>query len=274
MRTLKVKPINNFIVISDVHLREPDDNITQLFLKTLDNILNERVSNQKKIDALFLLGDIFDFITGSKKFFLKMWKSVFEKFKQLKESGIQVYFIEGNHDFGFEHFRSKKLDEYFTNYGDCSIEFIHEKTGNIVLRHGDDLICPEKYIKFRQFVKSKFFQKITSFLFAGFFMHFLFSRYAKASRLQDVYRKIEPNFIKTCLDKYFLFYMSEFNKKINILIIGHIHVFINTYYKDTHILVGPDWFSAPNYLYYNEDGVSERVYCDNKIQKEFQLNNL
>ncbi len=272
MRTLNINPVKSFIVISDVHLRNPQDATTKLFLKTLDDILINNNHENSKTEALFLLGDIFDFIAASKNFFLEMWKEVFEKFKQLKESGIQVYFIEGNHDFGFEHFRSQKLDSYFTDYGDITIEFLHRRAGKMMLRHGDDLICPDNYLKFRSLVKSKFFQKLTSYLFAGFFMHFLFSRYAKISRSQDSYRKLQNSFLKICLDKFYINYKNKFQKTISILILGHIHVYIQEYYKQTLILVGPDWFVSPNYLYFNKEGVSERIFLSDKSQEEFRIN--
>ncbi|BBH51892.1 UDP-2,3-diacylglucosamine diphosphatase [Fluviispira sanaruensis] len=273
MRNLNINPVKSFIVISDVHLRDPKDATTKLFLKTLDDILMKNKNEEKdKTEALFLLGDIFDFIAASKNFFLEMWSEVFEKFKLLKDNGIQVYFVEGNHDFGFEHFRSQKLDSYFTDYGDITIEFLHRRAGKMMLRHGDDLICPEKYLKFRSIVKGKFFQKLTSFLIAGLFMHFLFSRYAKISRAQDSYRKLQLSFLKTCLDKFYINYKNQFQKTISILIIGHIHVYTEQYYKQTLLLVGPDWFSAPSYLYFNKEGVSERIFLSDKTQEEYLLN--
>ena len=110
MRTINIKEIKNFVIISDVHLREPENHITKLFIETLDKFILEKKNKTSEIEAIFLLGDIFDFITVSKSFFIKLWKNVFNKFHEIKSLGISIYFIEGNHDFGFEHFHSKNLD--------------------------------------------------------------------------------------------------------------------------------------------------------------------
>ena len=113
-----IKEIKNFVIISDVHLREPENHITKLFIETLDKFILEKKNKTSEIEAIFLLGDIFDFITVSKSFFIKLWKDVFNKFLEIKSLGISIYFIEGNHDFGFEHFHSKKLDKYFIDFAD------------------------------------------------------------------------------------------------------------------------------------------------------------
>ena len=88
MRTIKIKEIKNFIIISDVHLREPKNHITQLFIETLDKFILEKKNNKSEIEAIFLLGDIFDFISVSKSFFIKLWENVFNKFLEIKSLGI------------------------------------------------------------------------------------------------------------------------------------------------------------------------------------------
>ncbi|APJ02691.1 UDP-2,3-diacylglucosamine diphosphatase [Silvanigrella aquatica] len=272
MRTVKIVEIENFIVFSDVHLRDPNDEITKIFLNNLDQIISNIQNKKQKIDALFLLGDIFDFITVSKKFFLNLWKDVFEKFKKLKDFGVKTYFIEGNHDFGFEHFHSKRLDQYFTDYGDFIIEFHHKKLGTVVLRHGDNVVCAPTYHKPRSFFKSYLFQKIANFFVAGWIMHFICTKYAKKSRNRGAYNALQPEFLKHCLTQYLIDYEFQFKKNLDTLIIGHIHVLLNFIYNKTNILVGPDWFSAPNYLYCDKEGSTTRIFITDKKAEHFRLN--
>ena len=264
MKILKIININNFIVISDVHLKNPNDNISNLFLETLDNIRLKIKRKEIQIDAIFLMGDIFDFITVSKKFFLNLWENIFNKFYELKLQGVLLYFIEGNHDFGFEHFRSEKLDHCFTEYGDFIVEFTHKKLGTVVLRHGDNLICPATYHKFRKMVKSYLFQKFASFLISGKIMHFICNQYAKKSRMCGHYKPLKETFLWQCLDDYLKYYEKEFKKNLDTLFIGHIHEYIDTIFKNTHFLVGPDWNSAPNYIVCNSEGAMTRVFCREK----------
>lgn len=272
MRTIKIKDIDDFIVISDVHLRNPNDDISKLFIDILDKLIQEKKKNITNIDALFLLGDIFDFITVSKKFFLNLWKDVFNKFLELREQNIAIYFVEGNHDFGFEHFHSKKLDQYFTDYGDFIIEFNHKKMGRVVLRHGDNIVCAPTYHKPRAFFKSNSFQKIANLFFPGWIMHFICTRYAKKSRNRGEYHSLQASFLSLCIENYLNSYKTIFQRNLNTLFIGHIHVFIDTIFKNTRFLVGPDWFSAPNYIICNRDGVTNRIFCSDKIVPKFDMN--
>jgi hypothetical protein len=42
VRTINIKEIKNFVIISDVHLREPENHITKLFIETLDKFILEK----------------------------------------------------------------------------------------------------------------------------------------------------------------------------------------------------------------------------------------
>lgn len=250
LQILNLKDINHFIVISDVHLRHPEEKLTQLFISTLNSFSH--------IDAVFLLGDIFDFIAVNSPYFFNLWKNVFQAFKNLRSKGIQVYFIEGNHDFGFEHFKSEFLNSCFNAYGDFMVQLSHPKLGFVQLRHGDDVVCKPNYLKFRKFVKSKIFQKIISILFPGWFMQFIFSRYAKFSRSQDEYRSLDQNFLMNCLENTLNFYTN-----IHVLIMGHIHILKDCLIKNkVRFLVGPDWVSKPSYLVYDEENEFQRVFVE------------
>lgn len=247
MRTIFLSGKDQFRVISDVHLRDPADHTTQQFIALL--------KNSAHLDAIFLLGDIFDFFATS-KFFYKMWENVFDAFCDLKKNGVAVYFIEGNHDFGFEHSHDPYLKQCFTECGDMTVELNHSTLGKIILRHGDDIVCPKSYLPFRKIVKSYVFQKLALWLIPGFFMQFLFSRYAKISRSQEKYRPMSVSFLKACLGKYF----SGLSTVPSVLIIGHIHFYIDQKFDQTQILCGPDWFSAASYLDVFDNGSFQRTF--------------
>ncbi|MBX9704520.1 MAG: metallophosphoesterase [Silvanigrellaceae bacterium] len=252
LRNIQLENINKFIVISDVHLRHPEDPLSILFLKTLYSF------ESKSIDAVFLLGDIFDFISVSNDYFIKKWVSIFNCFATLRAKGIAVYFIEGNHDFGFEHFLRKRENNYFNDCGDMIITFRHSKLGCVSLRHGDDIICPASYLPFRRLVKSKFFQKMAELLVPAKCADFIFSKYASLSRKKDKYRKLTFEFLSSCL-KSFLFHQQK-TKQMNVLIIGHIHICLLTKILKTKIIASPDWFTSPNYLLCDENGDIHRIY--------------
>lgn len=234
-----------FAVISDVHLRNPKDNLTQKFLETVSQLPTEH-----KIEALFLNGDIFDFIAVSSTFFLKFWNSVFDTLKNLKKQGVAVYFSEGNHDFGFENFRNGFLDDCFTQYGDVSFSFEHPTLGYCWVQHADDVVCPKSYLTFRKLVKSWGFQKATSILVPGFVMQKIFTKYAQISRSQDAYRSCSEDFLKSCLTIFF----TAQEKHPDTFIMGHIHQDVDLIHQKTHVLCGPSWLTEPNVLVCGQEG--------------------
>lgn len=246
MKTLKLNHIQNFIVCSDVHLRNNNDEATKKFISEINNI--------RDVDAVFLLGDIFDFIAAPMSYFLNYWKNVFDACKQLKLRGIETYFTEGNHDFGFEHFNHPKFKECFTQCGDFAIELMHMKYGSIVLKHGDDVVCNGSYRPFRRIVKSKSFQKITTSMIPGSMVDFIFSRYAKLSRKGDQYRTLSHTFMNRKIEVYLKRYHSE----CDIFIMGHVHKEIDHMIhttKSVRILIGQAWFDKPNFLKVSESEI-------------------
>ncbi|WGL58652.1 metallophosphoesterase [Pigmentibacter sp. JX0631] len=270
MRTVKIENIKSFVVISDVHLREPGDLNSKFLLETLEKIKQEHLA--KKIDAIIFLGDIFDFITVSKHFFIKLWINIFDKIKELKNLGMKTIFLEGNHDFGFEHFHSKKLDEIFSYYGDFILEFDHPDLGRTVMRHGDNLICLPSYQKPRAFFKSYLFQKIANLFVPGFLMHFICTNYAKRSRNKgETYNALTAPFLKNCLEDYFKSYKENNKTEINTLVLGHIHVYLSIVFQKVQLLVGPDWFSNPNYLIFHNSNENRRVFTKNENIKQFDI---
>lgn len=254
MRTVYINDIDSFIVISDVHLVHPNDQLTQSFLLTLRNL--------KNVQALFLLGDIFDFIAGSHLFFQTFWQSVFDEFKRLKNSGVRVYFMEGNHDFGFEHFKSSRFLECFTECGDFCVQLNHKKWGQILLRHGDDIVCPKNYLFFRALVKSFILQKLLFSLIPGFILYKIFSKYAKISRKNDPYRKLSFDFLKNCIHSFIVNYKHE----LNVLLIGHIHVEydfvfsnINNNLSSLRFISGRAWYESKNYLFVDSMTIERKL---------------
>lgn len=247
MKTITLQPPTHFAVISDVHLADPQDKTTQLFIAVIDKFVAG--------DTVFLLGDIFDFIAVSGSFFLRMWENVFSAFCRAKERGVALHFLEGNHDFGFEHFRSPFLDACFTTYGDHILEFENPTLGKVQLRHGDDVVCPPAYLRFRGVVKSRLFQMLTVGLCPGAVMQVLFSRYARFSRTQDAYRPLNEAALLAHLSRF-----EQLYPQVNALILGHLHVEkAGVVSANLRFWVGPSWAQRPTILRCSD---SFPVRCD------------
>ena len=65
---------------------------------------------KKDAEAIFLLGDLFDFWFEYKKVVPKGFVRVLGKLAEIKDSGIPIYFFVGNHDLWMEDYFEKELD--------------------------------------------------------------------------------------------------------------------------------------------------------------------
>ena len=131
------------IFLSDAHLRYPQDRNYQLLL----NFLNQ----QKDIDALFLLGDIFEFWLGYKHVVFSAYVPLLNKLKELSQNGTQLYFVEGNHDFN--------MGPYFTEELNCTLipdqQLIEWDGQKLFICHGDLLKPDPGYQRLRAFWRSR-----------------------------------------------------------------------------------------------------------------------
>ena len=80
---------------SDQHLGAPTKEISfpreKKFIQWLDEV-------KKDAEAIFLLGDLFDFWFEYKTVVPKGFVRVLGKLAEIKDSGIPIYFFVGNHD--------------------------------------------------------------------------------------------------------------------------------------------------------------------------------
>ena len=77
--------------ISDLHIQAATDPLYQPLLKIIGQL--------QAGDYLVLAGDIFDLFLGSKRNFSCEYIEFIERVRQASERGVQIHYIEGNHDF-------------------------------------------------------------------------------------------------------------------------------------------------------------------------------
>lgn len=135
--------------IADLHLSESTPHITALFFDFL-------ARGVKQADALYILGDLFDFWIGDDDN-SPLTQQVKQHLKTLSDRGVAIFYQHGNRDF----LLGKKFAQA------CGMQLIEEyKIINLygtptLLCHGDTLcIDDEKYQKFRQRVQQKWLQKL------------------------------------------------------------------------------------------------------------------
>ncbi|WP_162497562.1 UDP-2,3-diacylglucosamine diphosphatase [Aureibaculum marinum] len=92
---------------SDQHLGLPNHKDSLVREKNFIKWLN---TVKKDAEAIFLLGDLFDFWFEYKKVVPKGFVRVLGKLAEIKDSGIPIYFFVGNHDLWMDDYFEKELD--------------------------------------------------------------------------------------------------------------------------------------------------------------------
>lgn len=80
------------VFIADAHLRKPTDYNYQLLIRFLAEL-------RGATDTLFILGDLFEFWVGYGYQEFPHYRPVLDALRELSESGTQIIYFEGNHDF-------------------------------------------------------------------------------------------------------------------------------------------------------------------------------
>jgi len=214
------------IFLSDAHLRHPQDNNYQCLLDFLNR--------QKDLDALFLLGDIFEFWIGYKHLVFTVYMPLLEKLRQLSESGTKLYFVEGNHDFN--------LGPYFTETLKCTVipdqQLIDWDGQKIMLSHGDLLNPDRNYQRLRSFWRSWPVKILTQIVHPDLVWSFAIWLANKSSKNNPENHHYDPT--------PYLIPFAESNAS-DIVICGHFHHPLDTEHCGVRIIALGDWISQFSY---------------------------
>ncbi|RTY93904.1 UDP-2,3-diacylglucosamine diphosphatase [Flavobacterium sp. GT3R68] len=135
---------------SDQHLGAPTAELSfpreQKFVAWLDEVKYDA-------EAIFLLGDLFDFWFEYKTVVPKGFVRVLGKLAEIRDSGIPIYFFVGNHDLWMSDYFEKELNipVYHTNK-----EFVFNNK-KFLIGHGDGLGPGDKgYKRMKKVFKNPF----------------------------------------------------------------------------------------------------------------------
>ena len=96
--------------------------------------------------ALYLNGDLFHYLIADPKFYTKSVERVFDRFRELRDAGLAIHYVEGNRDF---FLRGSFAEEAVTDVG---LEYEIEAGGKrFLIVHGDminDRDLPYRFWRF------------------------------------------------------------------------------------------------------------------------------
>ncbi len=152
MKNLREIAENHSLLISDLHLCESRPQITAAFLHFLSH-------TAIKADALYILGDLFEYWAGDDDINNPHHHPIIAGFKSLTDAGVKLYFMHGNRDFLISEGFCKAAN--ITLLPDPSLVNLYGK--RVLLSHGDALCTDDlAYQAFRSQVRNTQWQ--TEFL--------------------------------------------------------------------------------------------------------------
>ena len=233
------------VVASDVHLISMDEPNAQLMLSCLSDIAKQ------PIEALVMLGDIFDFCLGSSRFFQKRFAALGQALEAVAKSGTKVYFVEGNHEFDI----AKMPWQGVTFIKEGNLTLTTSKGESVQFAHGDMIYSSMTYQRFRRVVKSPVVKGVASYL-PGHFINSFALKNSDLSRAQDQYRAIKHQEILNAANQW----LAQSDAKHGIF--GHFHVpYAEPSNDGKGILLGLDCWEKPNFLILRNSQF-HRIYFD------------
>lgn len=229
--------------ISDIHLgffsKEIDYPRELLFLRLMD-----KISEDAKY--IYFLGDIFDFWFDYKTVIPKQFYRVLTKFWELKNKGINIEFLIGNHDFGHHSFFRDELDIPLHQ-----VDIIREHYGKkFYLSHGDGKNKQDKgYLFLKKILRNRFSLWLYLKLHPDFGI-WLASGSSKTSRAYtDQKESIDDEPMR-------FFAYRKIDNGMDFVIMGHRHKLEFTKYNEGIYVNLGDWFKVPHIAKYDGTNLS------------------
>ena len=254
MIDIKLNPSKRIYFCSDNHLGIPNRNLSlereKIFITWLDQIKTDA-------QAIFFLGDLFDFWFEYKKVVPKGFTRLFGKLAELSDSGIDLFFFVGNHDCW--------IGNYFED--ELGINVFHKKVDlnidnyNIHIGHGDGLGPGDNKYKFLKLLfRNPILKKLFSFIHPDIGIS-LGSFLSQKNKIFSGSEKVFESEDKEMLFSYCKDVLKT--KYYHFFIFGHRHIPLeldlgnNSKYFNTG-----DWITHFSYLVY--DGNSFNLIYFNK----------
>ena len=216
--------------VSDNHFQKRSDKSEHdrriKFYSLLDHIKDTRGS-------LVIAGDFFDFWFDYRGYVPLEYIDIFEKLRELKDSGAEIYYILGNHDywdFGF-------FNKIFSKKTFKDEHLIVDQGQRILIIHGDGVLPGDfGYRVFRRIIRSK----LCIFLFQILppkFGYYIASKISHADKPASYYKDNE--LLKTKLMNYARTRWDE----ADVLLVGHYHQSGIIEEKDKKLIFLGDWLT-------------------------------
>tara|TARA_B100000927_G_scaffold99858_1_gene80779 strand:+ start:6733 stop:7464 length:732 start_codon:yes stop_codon:yes gene_type:complete len=198
--------------------------------------------------SIFIMGDFFDYYFEYKNNNPNYFKKIFSLLKNIKNKGIEVYFIAGNHDFWI----GKEFESIITkSFLRDQVLSVGEK--KIYVTHGDGILSWDKgYRLLKLILRSKIFRFLYSFLPKSIALKIA----EKISYERKDSHKIDSNKLDKIHSELIEYARSKWNKGCDIVIMGHYHHSFNFNENQKQLIILDDCCDQQfNYAKYDGNSI-------------------
>jgi UDP-2,3-diacylglucosamine hydrolase len=236
----------NLAIVGDVHLRRDDEALPD-FLAFLED-LGQRCSR------IVFAGDLFEIWLGKRELEQPHHRAVLSRLAALRELGVTVRYVEGNHDFNIgQCYGEDPFDE-------VDGERIEELFGGlrILVAHGDLANSDDRrYRRWRAFVRSRFTWTAFNLLPLG-------RRVRAAEALEMRLRRTNLEFKREFPEAQVLAYASEYLASgYDMVVLGHFHterdLLIGSPGPRGRVMVLPEWKGSRRHVEVDPGGAARFV---------------
>jgi len=194
------------VFIADAHLRHRDD-------IGYDRLIRFLGSLKGQADHLYILGDFFDFWFSDDGLVYPDFQDMIGKLVEVKESGVSVHLLEGNHDFALRAYFSDRLG--MEVIPDWTVVTLEGK--KLYLAHGDLVDTGDtSYLFLRRILRSKTFGRLRAWLPSTFWW-----KVAKGSSTAS--KKWLGETRERLVGKMYDFSLQKFEEGFDAVILAHCH---------------------------------------------------
>ena len=184
--------------------------------------------------ALYLNGDLFHYLIANPKFYTPSVEKVFARFRELRESGVQIHYVEGNRDFFLQNSLAER------SVTDVGLEYsIQAGDRRFLVVHGD--MINERDLPYR------FWRGLSKSPVSRFSLHFIPKKTAKGfvdsveARLSRSNFKHKSRLPVELMEAYGRRRASD---GFSHVVFGHFHQKITLDAGPATVMVLPPWYET------------------------------
>lgn len=231
----------NYYFISDVHLGLQSKEKEAVKERTLVKLLECMIEDAKE---LYILGDLFDYWFEYNRVYQKGFFRTLTALQDLSESGVNIHYIIGNHDFSHRDFFVQEIGaKVYENPIEVTLD-----DKKFYLAHGDGLVSNDiGYLILKKVLRNKAVQRFYSMLHPD--LGIALARNVSKSSREHTSQKDYGE-----MDGMFEAAKKKIDSGFDYIIFGHSHRRAFEKYNHGYYINLGSWLKEPGYgCFYNNE---------------------